>query len=377
MRIMKLGFIIIILIFLSACSTTSSTPDPTPKLPSLAGNWQASTNNNIFKNPSLGDLKFLKFTESSDSSGNLEVFGLDPDTNVLACDQMVYATVAKDTVSTFSTSFSSRLLQFEITTDSLTLTAADGSNQRFTKATEIPNSAVCEKTSFAASFETIPVQLTSFGGLVSDGTNLRVASDDGNVYPINANTGQLGVGSVLVGGNYGIGGSPRHIIAMQGTSDYWGHCGCGGSQEIVRYQAGAATALDIIDTRTDIAKEISVREALYDGSHLWISGYSFDEGRYLVLKVDSDAEPDILLSSFEFNKSLIGFTLHNGQMWGLVNALGYKLIQIDPALGKAIRTIELPSLEQGNFKGLESHAGSLYLLAEITQNTAAIYKVTP
>ena len=73
----------------------------------------------------------------------------------------------------------------------------------------------------------------------------------------------------------------------------------------------------------------------------------------------------------------VGFTLLGGQMWALVNVLGYKLIQIDPALGKATRTINLPTLEQGNFKGLEAHKGSLFLLAEVNQSTAALYKVTP
>lgn len=363
--------------FLVACTTTSPTSTPSPQLPSLAGAWQSTTETNIFSNVGLGNLQFLRFTESTDSSGTLEVFGIRPETDVLACGQLVFATVAEDTLSLYSDIFESRLLQFEKSDSSLTLKDESGLTQTFTKAPEVSSSAICESISFEASFETMAVNLTSFTGLVSDGTNLRVASDDGNVYPINPNTGELGVGTTLVGGNLGIGGSPRHIIAMQGTSDYWGHCGCGGSEDIVRFKAGAATAVDIIATDTDLSKDVSVREAIYDGTHLWISGYSFDEGKNLILKVDSDAEPDILLSEFAFDDQLIGFTFLGGQMWALINVLGYKLIQIDPALGKATRTINLPALEQGNFKGLEAHDGSLYLLAEVTQSTASLYKVTP
>ncbi|MCA9839639.1 MAG: hypothetical protein KC422_22205 [Trueperaceae bacterium] len=377
MHFYKLGFIFICIIFLGACTSATPGPTPAPQLPSLAGAWQSTSDANIFRDVGLGNLQFLRFTESSDSSGSLEVFGIRPETNVLACGQLVFATVAEDTLSLYSDVFSSRLLQFETTDTSLTLKDESGLTQTFTKVTEVSSSAICEKASFEASFETIPVNLTSFTGLVSDGTNLRVASEDGNVYPINPSNGQLGVGTVLVGGNFGIGGSPRHIVAMQGTTDYWGHCGCGGSQEIVRYKAGAATAVDIIDTATDLPKEIGVREAVYDGTHLWIAGYSYDEGKYLILKVDSDAEPDVLLSDFAFDDGLIGFTILGGQLWGLVNVLGYKLIQIDPALGKATRTIDIPALEQGNFRGLEAFGGSLYLLAEVTQNTAALYKVTP
>ena len=374
MNFLKSGTLSIIVLFLVACATPTA---PSTKVPSLAGAWQSTTETNIFNDVSLGNLQFLRFTESTDSSGSLEVFGIQSETDILACGQMVFATVADDTLSLYSEIFESRLLQFEKTDTSLTLKDESGLTQTFTKVNEVSSSAICESISFEASFEDIAVSLTNFTGLVSDGTNLRVASEDGNVYPINPSNGELGAGTTLVGGNYGIGGSPEHIVAMQGATDYWGHCGCGGSQEIVRFKAGAPTAEDVIDSATDLPEEISVREAIYDGTHLWIAGSSREDRRNLILRVDSDAEPDVLLSDFTFDQHLIGFTLLDGQMWALVNVLGYKLIQIDPASGKATRTINLPALAEGDFEGLEAHDGSLFLLVEVNQSTAALYRVTP
>jgi hypothetical protein len=212
----------------------------------LAGSWETSSGNDLFNREDLGTLQYLRFTETTDHSGRLEVFGLHTESNVLACDQLVYASVADDVVSLFSNVLGSRLLSYEKNgDDSLTLTNDKSASQTFTKVAGVPTPAICEQKSFEASFEAIPVNLTSFTSLLSDGTNLRVSSEDGNVYPIDPSNGQLGVG-IPLGGDFNLGGTFDDTVTMQGSSDFWAHCGCGGSQEIVRFKAGDTAATDII-----------------------------------------------------------------------------------------------------------------------------------
>jgi hypothetical protein len=371
----------LLLLALAACAAAPGTPQPQPNPtpeppPSLAGSWQASTPGNLFDNEGLGTLRFLKFTETSDSSGRLEVFGVHPESNVLACDALVYAAVADDVVSLFSKVLNSRLLAYRKEGDTLTLTNEQGVTQTLSKVADVPASALCERKSFAATFETIPVRLTSFTSLLSDGTNLRVSSEDGNVYPIDPNTGALGTG-VLLGGDFNLGGTFNDTVTMQGATDFWAHCGCGGSQEIVRFKPGDTTATDIIDTGTDLGKEIGVRQAAFDGSHLWIAGFSFDDGRNLVLRVNAEVEPDVLVSQFAFDHSMQGLTFHDGNLWALVDVLGPKLVQIDTTQAKAVRTLSIPELSQGRYQGLTSLGGSLYLLAEVSNSTAAVFRLTP
>jgi hypothetical protein len=378
MRFIQVCLVSVLLLVLVACTSESGVPQPTPTPPppSLAGSWQASSPGNLFNNEELGTLQFLRFTESSDSSGRLEVFGVHPASNVLACDRLVYAAVADDVVSLFSKVLESRLLGYQKNGDSLTLTNEQGVSQTLTKVADVPTSAVCEGKSFEASFENIAVRLTSFTSLLSDGTNLRVSSEDGNVYPINPSTGALGTGVVL-GGDFNLGGTFNDTVTMQGATDFWAHCGCGGSQEIVRFKAGDAALTDIIDTGTDLGKEIGVRQAAFDGAHLWIAGFSFDTGRNLVLEVDAEAEPDVLVSEFAFDHFMQGLTFHEGKVWALVNVLGPKLVQIDPTTAKAVRTIALPELAQGQYQGLTSLGGSLYLLTDLNNSAAAVFRLTP
>lgn len=382
MRFLQIS--LLMLLFISACATPTPEPDeePTPlpedEFPSLAGSWQASSNISVFE--VLGNLQYLRFTETTALSGRLEVFGVDAETNVLVCDQLVYASVADDVVSLFSEFLGSRLLVFEKSgEDSLTLTNEKGANQTFTKVESVPTSAICEVGNFQANFENIPVDLTDFTNLLSDGTNLRVSSEDGNVYPINPDNGQLGTG-IPLGGDFNLGGTFNDTLTMQGSSDFWAHCGCGGSQEIVRFQAGATAATDVIDTETDLANEINIKGAAFDGTHVWLAGRS--EGSHLVLKVDAEAEPDVLISSFTFGQSIEALTFHEGQMWVLLDVFGLpKLVQLettpDSTTFKAVRTITLPELSQGRYQGLTSLGDSLFLLAQVSSSVAAVYRFTP
>jgi hypothetical protein len=380
MRSLHVCLASLLLLALAACTTDSGgtpqpQPNPTPP-PSLAGSWQATTPGNLFDNEGLGTLQYLKFTETSDSSGRLEVFGVHPESNVLACDGLIYAALADDVVSLFSKVLDSRLLSYKKDGDRLILTNEQGVSQTLTKVADVPASSVCEQKSFEASFETIPVRLTSFTSLLSDGTNLRVSSEDGNVYPIDPNTGALGTG-VPLGGDFNLGGTMDDTVTMQGATDFWAHCGCGGSQEIVRFKAGDPAPTDIVDTGTDLGKEIGVRQAAFDGTDLWIAGFSFDDGRNLVLRVNAEVEPDVLVSQFAFNHSMQGLTFHDGGLWALVDVLGPKLVQIDPTQAKAVRTLSIPELSQGRYQGLTSIGGSLYLLAETSNSTAAVFRLTP
>jgi hypothetical protein len=99
MRFLQISFILLLFIGLSACAT----PEPEGELappseeqppPSLAGNWQASSDDELFNREDLGTLQYLRFTETTDHSGRLEVYRVHTESNMLACDQLVYTSVA-------------------------------------------------------------------------------------------------------------------------------------------------------------------------------------------------------------------------------------------------------------------------------------------
>jgi hypothetical protein len=156
------------------------------------------------------------------------------------------------------------------------------------------------------------------------------------------------------------------------------HCGCGGSEEAQR-RSPADVEVDEVDTETDLGAELSIRGIAYDevGNVLWLHGFLRDQVVRAFLRVNSDAEPDILISTDTFDTFISALTWDGTNLWALVgsgqNAL---IVQIDVGTIKAIATYRNPD-PTVEWRGIAAVNGNLFLLGEAGGNEGVLYEVTP
>ena len=146
-------------------------------------------------------------------------------------------------------------------------------------------------------------------------------------------------------------------------------------KDMQRIQVGGAS-VDQIDTDTDLGQQIVAFAGVYDGTQLWLAGFSRDLGVTLVLQVNSDAESDVLVGSFQFDRWIQALTFFSGQYWALVSGLGPTLVQLDMVSGKAVRTISLPDVG-GFYQGVTALNGKLYLLVDESGAKFSVYSIVP
>lgn len=333
----------------------------------LDGAWQATAGDQVFGFGADYPLAYVRFDGTGSGTGTL--YGAEPDSHVLACGDTVFAATTDDTVILYNGDFlGTVVLRYRLPDDdTLVLTSDAGVSQTLTRVDAVPSSAACGRASVAQSLTALPLALAYQSNLLVSGGTLQVAGDDRKVYPVSAASGALGAPIDLVS-------QWSHAIALQ-SGDYWGHCWCGSASSVQRIQPGG-TSVDTIDTGTDLGVQLQVYTGAWDGSRLWLAGWG-DDSRYHLLKVDANAEPDVLDSDFTFGAGgLRGLTYHDGALWGVVYALGYKLVRIDPATGLATRTVALPAEPSGaGYAGVAWLGSDTWLLAD-TGSTFALYRIT-
>jgi hypothetical protein len=339
----------------------------------LTGVWGVqSGSGEILSGLDLSNLKYLQFN----AGGTGGVFAVEPTTNVLTCAPLLYATLNANVISISSdavgvSSGSADLFTLERLGDtSIRLTNTKGASQTFAKIGAVPASNLCDTANVTGKLENLAIDPSSFSNLVSDGTNLRVADQNRKVQIINPATGAIVTSEDITSSGY------DEVIAMQGATDYWAHCGCGGSETVARFKAGVAPT-DTINTQTDLGNAIGVRAGAFDGTNLWLGGYSFTDRIFRVLKINSAAEPDVLLSSFDFKSGLQAMAFNGPDLWGLVGYQSAALVRIDPATAKATRTVKLPEASDGVYRGLTALGGKLYVMLELNSGKITILSVQP
>jgi hypothetical protein len=317
------------------------------------------------------NLRYLQL--NADGTGG--VFAVEPTTNVLTCASLLYAVLNAKMISISSDVVgvgleSADLFTLERLSDtSIRLSNTKGASQSFAKVGTVPASSHCESANVTGRLANLAIEPASFANLVNDGTNLRVADQDRKVQIINPATGAI-VGNEDISSGY------DEVIAMQGATDYWAHCGCGGSETVARFKAGVAPT-DTINTQTDLGNAIGVRAGAFDGIHLWLGGYSYTDRIFRVLRINSAAEPDVLLSSFDFKSALQAMTFNGSDLWGLVGYQNAVLVRIDPATAKATRTVKLPEVSDGYYNGLTALGGKLYVMLGLYNGKITILAVQP
>jgi hypothetical protein len=360
---MKKILTVVLLGILVACGGGGTNPSP-----NLVGIWSTQSGSEFLGSLSGMSLKFLQL--NADGTG--QVFATQTETNVLACVSLVYAVIGQNVISISSdaTLGSAELFVFEHANGVLTIRNKEGASQTLSKTTIVPASAQCENANVAGKLQNLAFTTSGWSNLINDGTNLKAVDNNRALYTINPTTGVLSAPQTIPGAVF------AYFVTMQGINDYWGTCACGNVEEIKRVGPPPTfTEVNAINTRTDLSNQIVISTAAFDGSNLWLGGYSSAGNGFRVLQVNPTSKT--LVSYFDFKPSLSHMAFSGGQLWGLVNALGPKLVLINLDTRKATRSIKLPVLSGGSYSGLTAMGGKLYVLVRINNITSNIVVVQP
>jgi hypothetical protein len=312
------------------------------------------------------DTRFLVF--NGDGSGRLNLSGGDG--GVITCGTFTYARAANQTLTLDLESIGylgTRVLQFELAgTTGLSLTNAAGRSGAFEQASAIDPSADCEALTQTGLLTGLP-EPEFFTGLAFDGTSLFYEEEGSSlVYPIDPATGTPGTPLTIENTQF------THVHASQG-SDFWTHCGCGGSPEAGRIGPAGGALVDEVKTDTELNDEVGVRSIAFDPAAgvLWIHGRNdSNEGR--LLKVDPSGEPDVLLAAFDLDADLSGLAFDGTVLWGL-NRDGQSVVRIDPTTGQATGNFTIPN-KSARWTGI-AVVGSELVLLGATGTEGALLKV--
>src|SRR5262245_7383024 len=322
-----------------------------------------------FAGPPFSDQDFegtLRFLVLNDD-GTLELLSQDEGSDTLFCNHGVYSTTHDGLVLEIRREFSSVTILFlrdQPDGQTLVLTDVTGEESVFDREAAVPASLECLTLNVQTVHSGYSAVPTFFTGLAFDGTFLWFTDEnEEDVFPIDPMTGALGVPVQLVASQF------QMVHACQGT-DFWTHCRCGGSQEAQR-RTQADVFVDQVDTENDLLNEISVRGIAYDavGNVLWLHGFGRDDRIARFLQVDSNAEPDVLLSSDDFNVDLLSIAWDGTNMWGITSI--QNIVRIDVGTFKATATYETPDVNV-EWRGIASAPASsgigtsLYLIGRDT-----------
>ena len=336
---------------------------------SLSGVWHYSEGP-LFESSGFVP-EFIVLNQDGTGRMNLQT----PQTKVLACGSFVYSRGMTPTLtidlSGFSIGNGVQVFPYELEGENtLRLTDHTGEMTTFNRVEEVDPAFECGIVSKDSQFDNLP-EPDGFTGLAYDGTSLWYEENNTRmIYPVNPLTGATGAPVSLSGSQF------SHVHAMQGDN-FWAHCGCGGSQEAQR-RTMADMEVDEVDTGTDLGDEISIRGIAYDetGNVLWLQGFSFDEGIRKLLKVNSNLEPDVLISSVELNISLSSMAWDGTHLWGLASSFPQVIVKINPNTAQSIGTFSIPDTSV-QWYGIASVSTQLFLIGRNSTNDGVLIGVTP
>jgi hypothetical protein len=249
--------------------------------------------------------------------------------------------------------------------DALELTDAGGATTRFERASAVDPAFECVELAEDRRVTGLPAP-SSFTGLAFDGTQLWYTAFDGErVQPVDAGTG-------VPGTPLDIGAPFNELHAMQ-AGDFWTHCACGNVGETWRVTPAGAF-VDEVRPGPGFGEELSLGAIARDevASVLWLYGYSFAAQTRRLLQVQSDAEPDVLLSSLDVRFYVRALTWDGAALWGLN---GPSLFRIDPVTGLVTGTYHLPD-ESVDWMGVAAANGSLFVIGR-SAGDGVLVTVTP
>ncbi len=255
----------------------------------------------------------------------------------------------------------------ELDAQNLAVASPEGVVALFERQLALPSSVTCRTLNFAVEATGLP-PANSFGDLVLYNGDLIYNSTDNQIqaYDLDTNSLVAPLGPT----------QSRFLQTSQGT-DLWTHCGCGGSPDVFR--RNLTTVFDTVHTGNDLGLEITVRAGAYNSAtdRLWLHGAADATGQQQFLIVNTNGEPDVLVESALFDRSLRGLAFDGTDMWGFITIGSRSIVRIDTTTKRVIQTVELPD-EDVFWTGLEFDTdGTMYLLGNEDDHAVLMRLVTP
>jgi len=305
----------------------------------------------------------------------------DSDINLLVCGNVTYGALSNSIIfdlSSFNTAVEGGFVSGQKTlvysfTDANTIefTDAGGNESIYSRVAAVPDAAKCKTLGLGNRFTFGVRPVSSWGSMAYDGAFLWFAEQGtASLYPINPANGALGAANVLPGGY-------SYIICCQGT-DYWGTCACGSVSDVKRKtQAGAD--VDTVDTAAaPISSQLTINCGAWDANNnvLWLAGSNSLANESRLVRINSNANPNVLIGVTRFNVGLRGLTFRNGELWGLTSAFPQSVIRIDTATFKITDTYSVPDLSI-QWVGIAAAGTQLHLLGTIPGTGGVLQAINP
>ena len=315
------------------------------------------------------------------SNGAGALYLQDSDTNILGCGPCSFALAGGNAIifdlSLFSTFVEGGFLNGQKTiiytrVDANTMTFKDaaGNESTFNRVESVPVDNVCKSFTLGNKFTLGVRPVSSWGSLAYDGSQLWFTEQGtANLYPINPSNGALGAANILPGGY-------SYIIACQGT-DFWGSCACGSVSDLKR-KTQAGVDVDMVDTAAaPISSQLTINCGAWDSNNnvLWLAGNNSAANESRLMRVNSNATPNVLNGVTKFNTSLRGMTFRSTELWALTGTSPQVVITINGSTFKATATYAVPD-PAVSWTGIAAVGNQLYLLG-VFQGAGVLQAINP
>ncbi len=292
-----------------------------------------------------------------------------PATGQLECGELSFAQLPGAMLLQIQTQEPRLLIVAQLDANQLAIADDLGNVGVLNRQSEIPAGENCRTLTVLKRVSIADQQLRGFDGLAFDGNRALFTNTRDQVIPVNPETGAADAPLTLTTFN--------KVFAAQGT-DLWTHCACGGSEEAVRISQ-ANQQQDVVNTRTDLQSEISVRGGAFDfaGGVLFLIGRSRTSNDTRLLRVSSNGEPDLLIDNrvFAYNSNNIAWD--GTHLWVLADFGPQTLVRVNIDTLQAIESFTTPDTTV-SWRGLSTDgAGRLFLVASMPDNKVDLITVQP
>ncbi len=344
---------------LSAC-TSDTLPTGGGGGADLSGTWLVAGSSPTFAVDGARTVTF-----SGPTSGILRFLGRSDDNGVTTCRSYVFALVDDTVLFVQSWQHDPETFVIESANASSVTLVSDASNVTLTRVAGSGPVDDCGTVDLET-LATLDAQPTFWANLVGTAGSLYFNLDTAQnpIVGFDLTTATFGAPrafTVSVGG-----GTHRYALAAFDDDIFYGHCACGGSQSVSRFNVETDTHLVQVDSDTDLGAEVGFRYGTYDGAAgtVMLGGRSRDDftiNRLFVL----DAVTLGLISQRTIlpDESINDLTIMDGRLFALLGSEN-AIVEIG-AGGTAVKTWEVPrNAVGGELRGIEAVAGTMYLLVD-------------
>lgn len=345
-----------VLVVLGACG---SPPAPTGAA-GLAGTWSVTGSSLLF-----GVEGPMVATFTGTSNGTVRFVGRFDVSGVTTCRTYAFTAIDDDVLVLHGTAYGAEAFnvqEVDASTFELTAGAHDVTLSRLNGTPPVDDCSAVSWTIVAQRGEPVSVWSNLVGTADALYFNEATAGDPVVGYDVaTAAFGPPRTFTVSVGG-----GVDRFVVAADDDDVFYGHCACGGSPRLSRFDLASDAHLVQVDSASDLGAATTFRYGVMDRArgHVIVGGRSLDDSsinRLFVL----DALTLALVSERTVlpNVTIADLALVDDRLYALLGG-GALIVEIG-ADGKALTTWEVPrSAFSGALRGIEAVGDRLYVLVD-------------